>query len=110
MQQTLGRDYGLQARWLESASNTTDENAQQSARMLLPLGIKRIVLVSSAWHLHRAIPDFSAQGFEVSPAPTGFVRYEGPDWLLYLPRAQAMQQTSTAMREWLGLLGRRLKR
>jgi len=103
MARALQSEYGVSVRWVELKSNTTAENAQYAAALLKPAGVKRIALVSSAWHLRRAVQDFTRQGLIVTPAPTGFVRYQGPEWALYLPKARAMQQTSTALREWLAL-------
>jgi uncharacterized SAM-binding protein YcdF (DUF218 family) len=110
MAQTLLTDYGQRARWLDTRSNTTAENAREAARLLLPAGMRRIVLVSSAWHLRRAAADFSRQGFTVTQAPTGFVSYDGPWWTDFLPAGSAMQQTNTALREWLALAVYRLGR
>lgn len=103
MARALQREYGVSVRWVELKANTTAENADYAAALLKPAGVKRIALVSSAWHLRRAQRDFARQGLIVTPAPTGFIRYQGPEWALYLPKARAMQQTSTALREWLAL-------
>jgi uncharacterized SAM-binding protein YcdF (DUF218 family) len=104
MARTLARDYGLRARWVEPASNTTEENARLSAALLRPAGVKRIALVSNGWHLRRARILFERAGLEVLPAPTGFVTMED-SWLLRLtPGAQAEMQNWMILHEWLGIL------
>ena len=51
----------------ESERLLTRENAEAARVLLAPLGIKRILLVTSAWHLARAVPAFQQVGFEVIP-------------------------------------------
>jgi len=106
MARTLARDYGIKARWIERVSNTTEENAINSAPLLRAAGVKRIALVSSAWHLRRAALLFERQGFDVLPAPTGLMELDSTDtaWRPWLPTGEAMQQSWLALREWLGIL------
>jgi uncharacterized SAM-binding protein YcdF (DUF218 family) len=103
MARALKRNFGVEARWIEPASSTTLENAQFSARILLPAGMKHIALVSHAWHLRRAVPFFQQQGFEVLPAPTGFFSSDFPLPLQFLPSGSGMQGCWTALREWVGI-------
>lgn len=96
------RYFGAEARWLETRSRTTGENAEFSAALLKPAGVRRIVLVTSAGHMRRAVAQFEAQGLEVTPAPIGGSRnrYDGwPDWL---PSDATLQRTSMALYEIAG--------
>lgn len=104
MRRILSSDYGLAAKWVETASNTTLENARLSAPLLRSAGVRRIALVSQAWHLRRAAGFFRAQGLTVYPAATGFIRYDGPHWTWWLPQGRAMQECHSALREDVGLL------
>ena len=61
-----------QALWLESESRNTYENARNARLFLEPLGIRRILLVTSASHMPRSVALFEKQGFEVIPAPADF--------------------------------------
>jgi uncharacterized SAM-binding protein YcdF (DUF218 family) len=54
----------------ENCSLTTPQNAQFTAAILQAKGIKRIILITDAPHIQRAMWDFEAQGFEVIPKPT----------------------------------------
>ncbi|WP_164558180.1 YdcF family protein, partial [Pseudomonas viridiflava] len=54
MAQSLQDDFGVAVRWQEGLSRTTWENARLTAGILQPQGIKRVVLVTQAWHMPRA--------------------------------------------------------
>ncbi len=105
MADAMKRDYGLAIRWLEEESRTTWENARLSARMLQAQGVRRVVLVTQAWHMPRARWCFEQAGFEVITAPMGFLSqgYDRPmgGWL---PEARAIWQNSQLFNEALGLL------
>ena len=67
--------------------------------------IRRVVLVTQAFHMPRARQLFEAAGLEVIPAPTDF---KGPGdgplaFYDFLPQARAMQTSYYALHEWLGL-------
>ncbi|MEA3349500.1 MAG: YdcF family protein [Chloroflexota bacterium] len=58
--------------WQESESRNTYENAVNSRAYLDKRGIDRIVLVTSALHMPRAVGLFEYQSFDVIPAPTDY--------------------------------------
>jgi uncharacterized SAM-binding protein YcdF (DUF218 family) len=100
----LLQHYGLVARWQEGASRTTQENARYSQALLAKDGIQRIVLVTQAWHMPRALPFFEQVGLQVLPGSAGYVRYDGQGLVHWLPSGQAMQETHQALREVAGML------
>jgi uncharacterized SAM-binding protein YcdF (DUF218 family) len=55
------------ALWLEAESQNTLENARFSARLLVPLGLRRIGLVSCDFHLPRAVWAFRRAGLDPEP-------------------------------------------
>lgn len=110
MQITLQRDFGIKARWLESASNNTLENARFSAALLQAAGIKHVVLVTHAWHMPRAVDAFSAAGLQLMPAPMGYLSARPLTLFDFLPRAEAMAESKRVMHEWIGLLWYALRR
>jgi uncharacterized SAM-binding protein YcdF (DUF218 family) len=61
-----------EAIWLEDRSRNTYENALYCAQILSEKGIQRILLVTSAMHMPRAVRLFEAQGLEVTPLPTDY--------------------------------------
>ena len=107
----LEEEYGMNPLVAEAQSETTWENAHFTARLLAPLGIKRIALVTSAFHLGRARYAFEHAGFEIVGAPTGFYGEEGERDLLtdWLPSANALGVSYLALHEHLGALWYRLR-
>ncbi|MFQ5899408.1 MAG: YdcF family protein [Candidatus Methylomirabilia bacterium] len=55
---------------LETRSRRTAEHAARLAELLLPRGIRRILLVTTPLHTRRSVLVFLRRGFEVLPAPT----------------------------------------
>ncbi|WP_227368065.1 YdcF family protein [Halomonas sp. M20] len=102
MARALKQAFGLETRWVEERSRTTAENAEFSAAILEREGIARILLVSQAWHLPRAIPEFERAGLEVVPAPTEFASRPPNGMIAWIPRAYHLRQSTQALHEWLG--------
>ncbi len=104
MADSLTLDYGVQTRWLEENSRTTEENARYSAALLHPLGMHKIVLVTDAWHMRRSLWSFEQAGFSVTPAPQGFYsasrRSPAGGWL---PESRALWQNTQLLNELAGL-------
>ncbi|HEY9071684.1 MAG TPA: YdcF family protein [Candidatus Ozemobacteraceae bacterium] len=82
---------------LTGGITTTRTEAGNAARVLLPRGFRRILLVTNGPHIRRAAATFRAVGFEVLPAPVQNARTirNACDSDLGLFRY--------AMHEWLGL-------
>src|SRR5271165_5697826 len=57
---------------IEGGSINTHDNAVLSYQMLAPRGVRRILLVTSAMHMHRAAGAFRKAGFEVIAVPADF--------------------------------------
>ena len=90
--------------WLEGDSSSTQENAAFSAKLLLPRGIRRIVLVTEAYHMWRAERYFRTEGFDVEPAPCAYrsVEFDG-SWEQWIPNARAITINENTLHEWLAL-------
>jgi uncharacterized SAM-binding protein YcdF (DUF218 family) len=112
MAAALERDFAVSARWLEAGSRNTEQNAIFTRQVLSTDGVTRIALVSHAAHLPRAVPMFRNQGFDVLPAPTGFLSPLGDSYRLldWLPSAQVFWRSAIALHEHLGRLWYRLRR
>lgn len=98
-------EYGLSMRWTEDRSRDTRENALNTVALLADAGVREIVLVTSAWHMRRALRAFedeaAARGITVVAAPTGYSNNDEPrlDWL---PSNDGYVQVRQAVRETLG--------
>lgn len=103
MRETLAEDFSVPVRWIEANSNDTRDNATMSATLLLPK-YRRILLVTSAYHIPRAQRAFEAAGFTVTPAPAGYSHRETFSYLSFLPQNLALRTSCTALREIAGSL------
>jgi uncharacterized SAM-binding protein YcdF (DUF218 family) len=94
----------VQALVLEEQSRNTRQNAAYSAALLKARGIDRILLVTSALHMPRAVALFTAQGLQVIPAPTDFEASQAPPSgvLAWLPDALALDGNGRALKELVG--------
>ena len=88
---------------VEGVSRSTYENAIESRRLLEQHHIRKIVLVTDAVHMNRALACFRKQGLEVIPAPchfqAGLLEGSVRD---YLPNPNAAAGCQDAFHEWLG--------
>ena len=108
MRASLVRDFGVQPAWIENQSHDTFDNAKFSAQILQPLGIKRIILVTSSEHLWRAAHEFQDAGMDVVPAPAGVWVPREVGALRFIPGPGALVRSRTAVYELLGEPVRRL--
>jgi uncharacterized SAM-binding protein YcdF (DUF218 family) len=110
MAATLKRNLGISPRWIESNSRDTFENARLSARILLPLGVRRIILVTSSTHEWRAAHEFMDAGFEVTPAPSGVLSPRETGVFMFVPGPMALSRSNAAIYELIGEPMRQLQK
>ncbi|HKQ62238.1 MAG TPA: YdcF family protein [Candidatus Polarisedimenticolaceae bacterium] len=108
MAATLRDEFGLEARWVENRSPNTRGNARASAELLKAAGRTKIYLVTSAFHMPRAVPEFEAAGLVVVPAPTHITGPRDVYLSDFLPRAGGLLESSIALHEWMGRIWYRL--
>jgi uncharacterized SAM-binding protein YcdF (DUF218 family) len=86
---------------LEAAKDTLEE-ARQAANFI---GNKKLVVVTSASHMRRAVVEFHSSGIDPIPAPTNFLAHRDVQqaWEKYIPRARYLEQTERYWYEMLGL-------
>ncbi len=105
MDRALRDHFGITARWLEQESHNTGENASRSAALLRGENLRRVVLVTHAMHMPRAVRSFRRHGLTPIPAPTYF--HSAPDhrpaWFALLPSGSALLASGMACYEILGL-------
>jgi uncharacterized SAM-binding protein YcdF (DUF218 family) len=89
---------------LEDRSRNTVENAVFSKQMLSPKPGERWLLVTSAYHLPRAVGAFRKVGFAVDPYPVDWRTRGNEDALRpFATLGDGLRRTDTAVREWVGL-------
>lgn len=86
---------------LEGSSRTTRENALQVAALLSERCKQPWLLVTSAWHMPRAMAEFEAVGCKVTAYPVDFRTGTATDWTEY-SLAHSLLRWQTALHEWLG--------
>lgn len=90
---------------VEEQSVTTEQNARFSADLIHPTLTSRWLLVTSAYHMPRAMGAFRKAGFNVSAFPVGLRTHGWRD--LWWPESTAtdnMRRVDIAVHEWLGLV------
>ena len=109
MRTSLLQDFHVPVRWTEDASDNTLENARNTFQVLQKEGIRKIYLVTHAWHMPRAAMTFRHAGFEVVDAPVAFTTRYRTDVLAFLPRAEALRDSRIFVHEVIGLFWYGLK-
>jgi len=88
---------------VETHSRNTHENAVESRRIALDRGWTRLVVVTSAFHMSRALGCFRAVGLAVDTLPVDYRAYDPASFSgSWLPRAAYLERSTMAVREWLG--------
>lgn len=102
------QDLGISAEsiLIEDRSRDTYENALYSAQICRQKGFRTPLLVTSGFHLKRALFCFDDVGLSVQPFPCGLTTW--PDktyhWTALLPGAGALQATAIGLHETIGLM------
>ncbi|WP_459775074.1 YdcF family protein [Aquifex pyrophilus] len=88
----------------ELRSRDTGENARYVKEICKKLGCKKVILVTSAFHMIRSVKLFEKAGFEIVPYPTDF-KYEGRyNVYSFFPKYSVFYDSAIAIREYIGLL------
>jgi uncharacterized SAM-binding protein YcdF (DUF218 family) len=90
---------------LEDRSRTTAENARFTRAMVQPKPGERWLLVTSAWHMPRAVATFRREGFPVTAYPVDY-RTRGENVLVPFGFiSEGLRRLDIATKEWAGLVG-----
>lgn len=80
-------------------------NTEEEAQMIAASGIRRVRLVTSAWHMPRARMLFERAGIDVLPVPTDYEMHYCAELPLqikdFFPSADALWRNSVAVKEWV---------
>ncbi|MGR5221969.1 envelope biogenesis factor ElyC [Vibrio parahaemolyticus] len=92
---------------LETAKDTWEE-ARQAAAFVQS---KKLVLVTSASHMKRAMNEFESAGLSPYPAPTNFLAQKEIEqaWQKYTPQSRYLEQTERYWHETMGQLWQGLR-
>jgi len=90
---------------LETNARNTWENAMFTLRELKPKDGERFLLVTSAWHMPRAMGVFRQAGYDVDAYPVDY-RTSGRQDLSqpFSFMTNGLQRTDNAVKEWIGLI------
>lgn len=105
----LLREFGVPEEALQKVDDA--RNTEEEARSIASLGVKRILLVTSAWHMKRARMMFEKYAPDVGVvcAPADFensiVAARPFSFSDFLPDSGALMGNSVALHEWVGIVG-----
>jgi uncharacterized SAM-binding protein YcdF (DUF218 family) len=84
---------------LENKSRNTMESARAVKGLLRG---DRIILATSAYHMKRSVALFKKRGFDVVPAPTGYLAMDRPRSLYaFIPSAVGLSTSAVALSEYI---------
>ena len=88
---------------VETRSINTTQNAKFSVEIMRERGLSRPLLVTSAFHMRRAVLNFAQQGVEVIPYPTDFMVTHSPQfhYTKLRPQSEALLYNVMVMQERL---------
>lgn len=94
---------------IDSRSRNTNEDAVYSKETAAPKPGERWLLVTSAYHMPRAIGAFRRAGFVVEAYPVDWRTHSSADLTHpFVTIGDGLRRTDTAAREWIGLLAYRV--
>ena len=103
MTAVLENEFNQKVSWQERNSRNTAENAHYTQKILSKERVQRIILVTHALHMRRAVEQFQLQNFQVMPAPTAFLsRSDELDLFSFLPSARALENSTSVIHEIMG--------
>ncbi len=89
---------------LDINSRDTRENALGVKRICERIKCRKVILVTSAFHMRRATRTFRTAGLDVAPYPTDFRSDLKYNLFSLFPKYSVLYDSSTALREYLGLI------
>lgn len=92
--------------FIDSASLNTAENAMNVKSIMESKGYKNPILITSAFHMPRAIMNFNKVHISVHPFPTNYLTNSHFVFSFFdlAPNYQALSNTGVAFKEYLGIL------
>ena len=88
----------------ETQSTSTRENAKFIKRVMDKHGYKSILLVTSAYHMKRAVKSFQRENIQVIPYPTDFKRDGRYNLYSLMPKMSTLNDSYKAIREYIAYI------
>lgn len=90
---------------IENKSRNTEENARYVKKILKEHNFTKPVLITSAFHMERALRNFKKLHINTVPYPTDYKSnpYQTVDINKFVPSAGALSLSSMAMKEYMGI-------
>ena len=104
----LAKRIGRPVRWTETRSRDTRSNARETAALLMPMGITRVLLIAHSFDMPRAVAEFDSAGLRVIAAPTAVIGDQPADGhpLDWLPGIAPLYGSYFALYELLAGIAR----
>ena len=91
---------------IEDRSRNTYQNATETKNLLDSIGVEKVLLVTSAFHMPRALATFRTAGVDATPSPSGYsvADYHRPAILNWIPSLGNLGKMQAWMHEKLGII------
>ncbi len=89
---------------LETKAQNTHQNASLTKEKLEELGLldKKLVLITSAFHMRRSIACFEKVGLKITPFPGDYYTTDGVSWEDFIPDQGELSTSAVILHEWFG--------
>lgn len=96
---------------IEDKSRNTRENATYTKRLFQQKSLRKVILVTSAYHLPRSTLLFRREGMDVIPYPTDYKTSKIPalNAFSFTPLQSNLSNSATAIKEYLGIIAVKTK-
>lgn len=104
-------EFGLSADQIlvEGTSRNTYENAVNSARLIKSHDYQHVLLITSAFHIPRALAAFHKQGIFPDTYPVDFYATDRITPFSFIPSADSLIEIELVIHEWVGMIMYRLQ-
>ena len=93
----------------DQKSRDTRENAKYVKELCKRINCRRIILVTSAYHMYRSVYTFEREGLDVIPYPTDYKTDRKYNLFSFFPKMSALKDSYRAIREYIGIIFYRLR-